>query len=831
MKPTTHRLLTSVVLVSLAAAACTTGGDDTTDTSPTPNPATEPASNAPPATDIDGEPADESAGDARPATSAPIATTTTTTTITTTTTMPPPAALAVEQVALDDGSTRQRIDTFGDVATSADGTRMLIVGSIADAPGAAPRAALRVSVDGREFDDVLLDDFSLDDASLDDSSQDDASLDDAPTASGPSMESSAAAIATAGAMVAIAGTVVDADGTPATALWTSSDDAATFERASLPSLGPSVGSTVLVTETGHSVVSITLDGSTRSLVASTTTDGTDWTNTELPIDGTEPDVGGITLFGEQIVVTGSFDVGANRVGASWISSDGGASFVRHVDDTLAVSARMGPPSVIDGRLVAMASQPGNLATRLVTSSDGITWEPTELNVTRFDQALSMSNAAVGDVVAWGDGYALGTTEQLGAVAIVDRAGQGTLAITPYRLDEIYGRPIPYLTADGLFAIGASNKSFRVVEYRPDTNDWNELGSPGARTASGPVANGVDLVDRLDGVTASASTYPDVSAAAEGGIEWIGSRAWLLRDGDDWAAAGRTAIPADTEEVATNGDLEIATIDVVADPADNATAGPIGGTAVAFRELDGAWSDETLLLTGPGGDDASDVAATSSGFLLVGARRFRDEQGRTSSTAVLQEYVDGTWSELPIGTDLGPDVSLNSVIESDTGTRVATGTRFDGAEYRPFVLSPDEAGVWNRIDLPGATPGLTVVDLVGSSDTVELLTQEDGDWFRYVSADGETFERRALDFGDVDVTVDTAVEVDGRVLLVGTTDVLGVRTVSVWQTSDDGTTESLELDGSPTGDGLFVTDALANGDELLVGVVSRNENLVVGIDLS
>ena len=790
-----------VVAGLLAVSACS----GTSDGAP-------PASIAAP---VSSETVDAAGGAGAPATvttTEPGAATSTSTTSTTLPPPPPPPPAGLSTAAIDDDAKEQRLATAGDTIAGADGRSMIVVGSTADAPGSPRTATVHVSSDSTNFSRLDLDDLDA-------------------------AESFARSIDRIDEHTVVAGEIVGADGRPTAVMWTSTDRATSFGPPVEVVVAPSAVADVVVWDGGVAVTTyVTNDQGLTTLAVSTSTDGAIWTRADLEVPGIHPAIGGIARLGERLVVTGSFDLGPNLASVSWTSDDGGASFTINGGGVLAASSSVGPPSLIDGGLVAMAARSGNATTRLVTSTDGIAWAEIELSVTLSDRPRSLAAGATGTVIAHDGGYAMGTTEQVGAVALVGRDGVGTLTFAPDPTTDLFGAPIVLEVGGALRAVASSTTGWRVATWDPASARWTTGGGV-EPVSDGPASSSVRFATTSTGVVANASIYPRVTRIPGGGFSWEGVDGWFVEDGDSWIPIPRREIRARTTDLVSSGALDLAVISVKDDPGDDDLSGPIGGTDVSVRPSGGEWGERTTLLTGPGGDYVDAATATATGgFLVVGSRNLRDEVGNSTSSPVLMEYADGAWVDLPIGVDLGPDFSLSAVAETDDGRRAASGSSFDGAEYRSVVLSPGADGVWNQVALTDAPPDFSIDDLTAVGASLQILADEGTGWSIYTSRDDGSFARTALDFGTGQVSLTGVVDVDGATVLVGTSNVLGVSTLAVWRLDASGALQPVSLDGPPTATGLRVTDAVVasgatEGGRLSIGVVARHQSTVVRVDLS
>jgi len=715
----------------------------------------------------------------------------------------------VTSAALASSATAGQIDAAGSVLVfDGDAPVALMAGSSAPAAGSGRHAAIYgIDATGDWLDTVMLDDDGA-------------------------IESRVFGLDALGNLVVATGLTVDADGLPRAALWRSSDRGATFDAAVFLSEDATSAVDAAYVDGRHLiVVRQPRPDQVGSYELATALDGPDgYVESSLPSAGTNPLVSGIVVFGTTVLITGTSERGEQSVGTAWLSIDGGSTFAEVDDAVLAARTRIGTPILGGDGFVASAASPGTEPTVLVTSADGTTWRAIELSVADArGQRLSLSGAGAFGIALTDNGYAIGISEQLTSIALVDASGQGNARIVGTVRGDLFTATSPFGFAGGLYTISSTRSTFRIAQFAGDAG-WNVLTSPPGAD-SGPIATGARIHATNSGPRILSTSYPHVTGDLSTSYQYSPRQRWNGATDGEWADVGNE-FPNGTSIVSGNTTVEIALNTGATDPGDDAIAGPNRGTSVAYRATgDTAWTRADLLVSGPGSDYISDVAPTADGFIAVGDRSVRSESGVNSWSPVITVYTGQAWTEQQLDLGLGDRVWLEDVVASDSGAvLVSGGAEIDGVDQR-LLLTRTADGAWVRSDIETTAVDVQIYDIAAGSDGITVITLEDDDWFRHTTLDGATFTKQPLTFENpLDSFPLYAAEIDGRSFVVGSTWTLGVSALTIWEVAEDGSTDQIDLETTPTGLDLSVTDVLVDGSDLLVAGNVTDENRVWTIQL-
>ncbi len=719
-------------------------------------------------------------------------------------TTPPPAfapIASISQVALADDTRPDRIERVNDVTVFTGASDVaVLVGSVAAAPGEPERAAVHTTSDGETIVTSLLDDAGA-------------------------IESRAFEVAATPELIVVAGERIDATGAPQPVVWRSVDGGTSFGGAEPVGDQPGLVSGVGIVD-GRPLAVMWVDSERSYDLAIARETDSGWVTTPLTTGAVEPRVSGVAVGDRTIVVTGSWDDGGRDVALGWVSTDGGATFTT-VTDVLASFNQLGKPALGGDGFVATADGYENATTVLVTSADGLMWRAIGLLAPAGDPSETYTDAGSAVVVAFGSKLAVGIDDFGAEVAVVDPSGrvehQGA---APDLENELFFDPVPFVLNGTLHVVADSRRSFLIAAYDPTASDrWTERGAPGDRPI-GPTAAGASLFSTASGTVANTLSYPRLTRPPQGTAAWAPSDRWSERADVGWSTASSADFPSSSRVLASNGTSDVRLRVGIEDAADDELGGPLGGTGASVRSIGGSWGRTTQILSGPGGDYLVDVAPVGDGFVAVGFRSHRDAAGIYTGTIAIVEYTAGRWVETPVDVPLAPIASLDRVVATASGLVYATGTQFADGRSTPIVLTRAAAGNWAPASLPTSGLDVTIVDVVAGADAVDILTREDGAWFRYRTTDGVNFERAAVAFADAPASYPAhLLAFDDRTLLVGTIWNLGTSRLTMWELAADGTTNAIELAEPKVGSDLFVTDALVADGTVLVAGILRFQNVV------
>ncbi len=726
--------------------------------------------------------------------------------VTTTTTVPPIPTAQVTTVVLDDGAALQLVHTLGDAVSSTDFETMFVAGS-SRVPGEGAQATLHVGNGIDPFVEVEL------------------SAADAPS-------TVASSIATADATVVVGGTSMAADGTTSAVVWISGDRAATFTAAQTAIDGPSRTSDVIIDGDQFVVAGTRGGGVEQQLVVASSADGTNWTSQTVAVPGTRPAVGGIVRFGDRLVLTATSRIDGATIATVLTAPDAQGAFTQHDDAEITASDDVATPAVVDGRLVVMVSRPAGREIAILESTDGAAWTQYEFN-RLYDPELyadtTLIDSAIGPIVPGASGFAFGTTEQLGLLGVTLPERDLVLAqYAPYATDDTYRRPIPVSVRGRLFAVASNTAGTTWRAAAATIGEQREarssIGPEGSTNGPGP--SSVDLAVVDDEVLIRTGIYPRVTETESGGVQWGDEGRWHRNSGPSSVETlAGDAIPDDSDVLVSDGERELA-FSFTPDPLDDDQPGPIGGTTLWTRSPDQAWTvAEELFLSGPGGEYVYGAAATSDGFLAVGARRQRF-YGVSESEPVLMREVAGTWTDEPIDASFTYNAWLTDVTATPDGIELALGAEelSDGTRVS-LVLTRSQDGVWRRAELGGLPDDASVFAVVARPGRIDLFVFDDETYFRSTTTDGQSFDAVELDFGTHAISLTGAVQLDDALYAVGVEFASGSSQLAVWEISEAvppvalgrADPASIEIQTVDSVDGALVISAIDRAQSVLYAV--------------
>lgn len=738
--------------------------------------------------------------------------TSTTSTSTTTTTEPPPEPLqgvvSVEEVPIFASSSDVKSIADHTLIDAERGPRLIVVGSWRIEGETGLRALVHR---GGQTNDGTLPTFD------------------------DTIESYASSITSEGATATVGGTVIGADGVAVPVIWTSTDATQTFTDPEVVRPGPgSVIATSRAPGVTYLVVSSLVDEEYRLDVA-VRSDGGEWRFVPLEPSGRDMGGGDVVVSGGTVVVTTTSEVDGRRRIDVHTSTDGGVTFTRSTDDSLAALDAIGEMTVLGDRIRAVGAPADDSAPLLLDTVDGVSWSSVPIRSDDPAAAFASASFVPGPIIEVAGlapeiqlpidaQFAIGFSDPLGRLGLVTADGRGLSFTAPFSQEEVWFEARPAIVGGELLIVGDSTRDFAVYNIVDD-----ELMASSAR---GPLPTRVDLIEG-DGdgtLVADVARYPVVEPVGERAFEYSGESSWAVRGDGGWEL-DPSYVPDGTFALITSGEMQLA-LSRLDDATDGTNDGPIGAVGASIRSGDEEWPGFETISAGPGGQSVEDASASEDGFAMLVDDETQSDDGSRTSAVEVWKYSAGQWTEASVELGLGDRVSGGFLRVADDGPSIMTGTWFDGSRFPTFFASPGDDGVWRPVEATTDDGILDVFDIRSTADSIEIVARRDDDWLVLSTMDGVTFEETPLDLDGPFPTVAALVDVDDRRVVVGSTSDIGQRRLVLWELDDDGVGTPIELDETPAGVGLSVDDvALDDGGAIVIGGVFETRAVAWTITLS